>query len=148
MSLAEEFGLPASLGHAPVPGQRGAPGRDPCVGAAAEPARRGSGSVLAGHGRELCWGLELQGFGLPDQLGAGCPQAPVADVQWELPEQQVLFPSQDRSLFLLNLGSHHRVLPGTGIDPPEAPLLPELPDLPLLWQLQNETQRCLSHGSG
>lgn len=30
----------------------------------------------------------------------------------------------------------------------QAPLLPELPDLAPLWQLQNEMRRCQSHGSG
>ena len=80
VSLAEELGLPASLGRVPVPGQRGAPGRDPRVGVAAEPARRGSGSISAGRGREPCRCSELCGFVLPAQLGAGRPWARVVDV--------------------------------------------------------------------
>lgn len=79
MSLAEELRLPASLGRVPMPGQRRAPGGDPWgEGVAAEPSRRGSGSVSAGREPSCC--SELRRFGLAAELGTSHPQAPVTDV--------------------------------------------------------------------
>lgn len=70
--------------------------------------------------------------------------------RWELPPHLALFLSEDKSAVLFNLGSHQRALdwPVLGSILQQAPLLPALPDLPLVRQLQNKMWRSLSCGSG
>ncbi|XP_054657335.1 vacuolar protein-sorting-associated protein 25 isoform X2 [Grus americana] len=131
LCLTEELGRSASLRRVPVPGQRGAPGRDPRVEAATEPARRSLGSVSAGPTLPV---------GLPAQLGAGRPQDPVADVLGLSCGHPAPCCAEGESINVC--------WPVLGLILQLAPPLPELPDLPPLQQLQNETRRCLSCGSG